>query len=89
MLLIQAFRKKFIIPEFDVFAQKINGIYDAVQNNSGGKVAICCLFVLMQNNSSAAELLVVTLLDVKLIVAVVLSCTLASGCRLHPPAGQV
>lgn len=89
MLLIQAFRKKFIIPEFDVFAQKINGIYDAVQNNNGGKVATCCLFALMQNNSSAAELLVVTLLHVKLIVTVVLLCILALGCGLHPPAGQV
>lgn len=38
VLLIQAFRRKFIIPEFDVFAQKINKIYDAVENNSDGKV---------------------------------------------------
>ncbi|XP_049893397.1 glutaminase 2b isoform X2 [Epinephelus moara] len=39
VLLIQAFRKKFIIPEFDVFAQKINEIYNTVQNQSDGKVA--------------------------------------------------
>lgn len=39
VLLIQAFRKKFIIPEFDVFAQKINEIYNTVQNQSEGKVA--------------------------------------------------
>ncbi|XP_076597229.1 glutaminase 2b [Chaetodon auriga] len=39
VLLIQAFRKKFIIPEFDVFAQKINEIYNRVQNQSDGKVA--------------------------------------------------
>uniref|UniRef100_A0A671UY83 glutaminase n=1 Tax=Sparus aurata TaxID=8175 RepID=A0A671UY83_SPAAU len=39
VLLIQAFRKKFIIPEFDVFAQKINEIYTRVQTQSDGKVA--------------------------------------------------
>ncbi|KAI3369355.1 hypothetical protein L3Q82_007594 [Scortum barcoo] len=39
VLLIQAFRKKFIIPEFDVFAQKINEIYKTLQNQSEGKVA--------------------------------------------------
>ncbi|KAI9548873.1 hypothetical protein NQZ68_003407 [Dissostichus eleginoides] len=39
VLLIQAFRKKFIIPEFDVFAQKINEIYNAVQTQIDGKVA--------------------------------------------------
>uniref|UniRef100_A0A665V3W7 glutaminase n=1 Tax=Echeneis naucrates TaxID=173247 RepID=A0A665V3W7_ECHNA len=39
VLLIQAFRKKFIIPEFDVFAQKINEIYDRVQKQDDGTVA--------------------------------------------------
>ncbi|XP_069003990.1 glutaminase 2b isoform X1 [Embiotoca jacksoni] len=39
VLLIQAFRKRFIIPEFDVFSQKINEIYKTVQNISDGKVA--------------------------------------------------
>ncbi|XP_068450755.1 glutaminase 2b [Clinocottus analis] len=39
VLLIQAFRKKFIIPEFDVFARKINKIYDTVQSQCDGKVA--------------------------------------------------
>ncbi|KAM4588294.1 glutaminase 2b isoform 2-T2 [Odontesthes bonariensis] len=39
VLLIQAFRKKFIIPEFDVFVQKIDEIYKAVQNQKDGKVA--------------------------------------------------
>ncbi|XP_032404316.1 glutaminase 2b isoform X2 [Xiphophorus hellerii] len=39
VLLIQAFRKKFIIPEFDVFAEKINEIYKTVQEQSDGKVA--------------------------------------------------
>ncbi len=43
VLLIQAFRKKFIIPEFDVFAQKIDEIYNTVQKQSDGKVCICCL----------------------------------------------
>lgn len=41
MLLIQAFRKKFIIPEFDVFVKKINKIYDAVENSGDGKVSVC------------------------------------------------
>ncbi|XP_074497580.1 glutaminase 2b [Sebastes fasciatus] len=39
VLLIQAFRKKFIIPEFDVFAQKIDEIYNTVENQVDGKVA--------------------------------------------------
>uniref|UniRef100_A0A3B3VPF8 glutaminase n=1 Tax=Poecilia latipinna TaxID=48699 RepID=A0A3B3VPF8_9TELE len=39
VLLIQAFRKKFIIPEFDVFAEKINEIYKTDQEQSDGKVA--------------------------------------------------
>ncbi|KAM4582285.1 glutaminase 2b [Fundulus diaphanus] len=39
VLLIQAFRKKFIIPEFDVFAHKINEIYKTVQEQRDGKVA--------------------------------------------------
>ncbi|KAM9409520.1 glutaminase 2b [Pholidichthys leucotaenia] len=39
VLLIQAFRKKFIIPEFDVFIQKINEIYQRVQKETDGKVA--------------------------------------------------
>ncbi|XP_040890773.1 glutaminase 2b [Toxotes jaculatrix] len=39
VLLIQAFRKKFIIPGFDVFAQKINEIYNRVEKQSDGKVA--------------------------------------------------
>lgn len=41
MLLIQAFRRKFIIPEFDVFVKKINKIYDAVEKSSDGKVSVC------------------------------------------------
>lgn len=41
VLLIRAFRKKFVIPEFDVFAQKINEIYNVVQNSSDGKVTQC------------------------------------------------
>ncbi|KAL0977934.1 hypothetical protein UPYG_G00163480 [Umbra pygmaea] len=39
VLLIQAFRKKFIIPEFDSFIAKIDQIYDTVQRNHGGHVA--------------------------------------------------
>ncbi|CAK6952740.1 glutaminase 2b isoform X1 [Scomber scombrus] len=39
ILLIQAFRQKFIIPEFDVFAQKINEIYHTVQKQNDGVVA--------------------------------------------------
>uniref|UniRef100_A0A7N6BJV4 glutaminase n=1 Tax=Anabas testudineus TaxID=64144 RepID=A0A7N6BJV4_ANATE len=39
VLLIQAFRKKFIIPEFDEFTQKIDEIYNTVQNQNDGKVA--------------------------------------------------
>ncbi|KAK0151481.1 Glutaminase kidney isoform, mitochondrial [Merluccius polli] len=39
LLLIQAFRKKFIIPEFDAFAKKINEIYKTVEKQSDGQVA--------------------------------------------------
>uniref|UniRef100_A0A3P8YTW7 glutaminase n=1 Tax=Esox lucius TaxID=8010 RepID=A0A3P8YTW7_ESOLU len=39
VLLIQAFRKKFIIPEFDTFITKIDQIYDTVQRNNSGQVA--------------------------------------------------
>ncbi|XP_055016471.1 glutaminase 2b isoform X2 [Boleophthalmus pectinirostris] len=39
VLLIQAFRKKFIIPEFDIFAKQINEIYDTVEKQTEGKVA--------------------------------------------------
>ncbi|XP_034021943.1 glutaminase kidney isoform, mitochondrial-like isoform X1 [Thalassophryne amazonica] len=39
VLLIQAFRKNFVIPEFDIFTQKINEIYKRVQRQTDGKVA--------------------------------------------------
>ncbi|XP_059925272.1 glutaminase 2b isoform X1 [Gadus macrocephalus] len=39
LLLIQAFRKKFIIPEFDAFAKKINEIYKTVEKQRDGNVA--------------------------------------------------
>lgn len=39
VLLIQAFRKKFIIPEFDLFAKKINEIYNKGERQTDGKVA--------------------------------------------------
>ncbi|KAM4613321.1 glutaminase kidney isoform, mitochondrial-like isoform 2-T2 [Polymixia lowei] len=39
VLLIQAFRKKFIIPEFDSFAKKIDEIYNIVQKQNNGQVA--------------------------------------------------
>ncbi|XP_075997232.1 glutaminase 2b [Genypterus blacodes] len=41
VLLIQAFRKKFIIPEFDIFTEKINEIYNMVQKQTDGRVADC------------------------------------------------
>uniref|UniRef100_A0A4W5P7N1 glutaminase n=1 Tax=Hucho hucho TaxID=62062 RepID=A0A4W5P7N1_9TELE len=40
VLLIQAFRKKFIIPEFDSFVSKIDQIYNTVQKNHNGHVAV-------------------------------------------------
>uniref|UniRef100_A0A4W5RKH8 glutaminase n=2 Tax=Hucho hucho TaxID=62062 RepID=A0A4W5RKH8_9TELE len=40
VLLIQAFRKKFIIPEFDTFVTKIDQIYNTVQKNHDGHVAV-------------------------------------------------
>lgn len=43
VLLLQAFRREFIIPEFDVFAKKINRIYDAVEDSGDGKVGVVTL----------------------------------------------
>ncbi|XP_071017814.1 glutaminase liver isoform, mitochondrial-like isoform X1 [Oncorhynchus clarkii lewisi] len=40
VLLIQAFRKKFIIPEFESFVSKIDEIYNTVQKNHSGHVAV-------------------------------------------------
>ncbi|KAM9829222.1 glutaminase kidney isoform, mitochondrial [Syngnathus typhle] len=39
MLLTKAFRKMFIIPDFQVFTQKINEMYDSAQRQDGGQVA--------------------------------------------------
>ncbi|XP_077404994.1 glutaminase kidney isoform, mitochondrial isoform X1 [Vanacampus margaritifer] len=39
MLLTKAFRKMFIIPDFQAFTQKINEIYDSAQKQDGGQVA--------------------------------------------------
>uniref|UniRef100_A0A3Q1K350 glutaminase n=1 Tax=Anabas testudineus TaxID=64144 RepID=A0A3Q1K350_ANATE len=39
MLLTKAFRKKFIIPDFEEFAQQINKMYDSAQRQEGGQVA--------------------------------------------------
>ncbi|CAN9511876.1 unnamed protein product [Ophioblennius macclurei] len=38
-LMMKAFKKKFIIPEFDEFTRKINEIYQTVSKESDGKVA--------------------------------------------------
>ncbi|CAK6957531.1 glutaminase kidney isoform%2C mitochondrial-like isoform X2 [Scomber scombrus] len=39
MLLTKAFRKKFIIPNFDEFTQQVNKMYDRAQLQEGGQVA--------------------------------------------------
>ncbi|XP_029011801.1 glutaminase liver isoform, mitochondrial-like [Betta splendens] len=39
MLLTKAFRKKFIIPEFEEYAQQINRMYDSAQRQEAGQVA--------------------------------------------------
>ncbi|XP_012681943.1 glutaminase kidney isoform, mitochondrial-like [Clupea harengus] len=39
VLLTQAFRKKFIIPDFETFVSHINEIYYSVQRQDGGQVA--------------------------------------------------
>ncbi|XP_077578678.1 glutaminase kidney isoform, mitochondrial isoform X1 [Stigmatopora nigra] len=39
MLLTKAFRKMFIIPDFQVFTQKINELYESAQQEDGGQVA--------------------------------------------------
>ncbi|XP_053173388.1 glutaminase kidney isoform, mitochondrial-like isoform X2 [Scomber japonicus] len=39
MLLTKAFRKKFIIPNFDEFTQRVNQMYDRAQLQEGGQVA--------------------------------------------------
>lgn len=39
MLLTKAFKKKFIIPNFEEFTQQIDKIYDSAQQQEGGQVA--------------------------------------------------
>ncbi|XP_036389763.1 glutaminase kidney isoform, mitochondrial-like [Megalops cyprinoides] len=39
ILLTQAFRKKFIIPDFEAFVSNINRIYESAQRQEGGQVA--------------------------------------------------
>ncbi|XP_018556674.1 LOW QUALITY PROTEIN: glutaminase kidney isoform, mitochondrial [Lates calcarifer] len=39
MLLTKAFRKKFIIPNFEEFTQQIDKMYDSAQQQEGGQVA--------------------------------------------------
>nr|XP_057907294.1 glutaminase kidney isoform, mitochondrial-like isoform X1 [Doryrhamphus excisus] len=39
MLLTKAFRKMFIIPDFEVFTEKINEMYENAQQQDGGQVA--------------------------------------------------
>ncbi|XP_077368771.1 glutaminase kidney isoform, mitochondrial-like [Festucalex cinctus] len=39
MLLTKAFRKMFVIPDFQAFTQKIDKIYDSAQQQDGGQVA--------------------------------------------------
>ena len=39
ILLIKAFRKKFIIPNFDEFTQRVNKMYDRAQLQEGGQVS--------------------------------------------------
>ncbi|XP_078084738.1 glutaminase kidney isoform, mitochondrial-like isoform X2 [Mustelus asterias] len=39
VLLTQAFRRKFVIPDFDIFASHIDGLYESAKKMSGGKVA--------------------------------------------------
>ncbi|XP_072349825.1 glutaminase kidney isoform, mitochondrial-like isoform X2 [Scyliorhinus torazame] len=39
VLLTQAFRKKFVIPDFEVFSSHINRLYDNARKSTSGKVA--------------------------------------------------
>ncbi|XP_060683360.1 glutaminase a isoform X2 [Hemiscyllium ocellatum] len=39
VLLTQAFRRKFVIPDFEIFASHIDGLYESAKKMSGGKVA--------------------------------------------------
>ncbi|XP_067843849.1 glutaminase kidney isoform, mitochondrial-like isoform X2 [Heptranchias perlo] len=39
VLLTQAFRRKFVIPDFEIFASHIDGLYESAKKLSGGKVA--------------------------------------------------
>ncbi|XP_043548805.1 glutaminase a isoform X2 [Chiloscyllium plagiosum] len=39
VLLTQAFRRKFVIPDFEIFASHIDGLYENAKKMSGGKVA--------------------------------------------------
>ncbi|XP_078407989.1 glutaminase kidney isoform, mitochondrial-like isoform X1 [Cetorhinus maximus] len=39
VLLTQAFRRKFVIPDFEIFASHIDGLYESAKKMTGGKVA--------------------------------------------------
>ena len=39
MLLTKAFKKKFIIPNFQEFTQEINKLFDSAQRQEGGQVS--------------------------------------------------
>ncbi|XP_048449222.1 glutaminase kidney isoform, mitochondrial-like, partial [Rhincodon typus] len=39
VLLTQAFRRKFVIPDFEIFASHIDGLHESAKKMSGGKVA--------------------------------------------------
>ncbi|XP_072903074.1 glutaminase kidney isoform, mitochondrial isoform X1 [Hemitrygon akajei] len=39
VLLTQAFRRKFVIPEFEIFTSHIDGLYEIAKRMTGGKVA--------------------------------------------------
>ncbi|XP_076022840.1 glutaminase kidney isoform, mitochondrial-like [Genypterus blacodes] len=39
MLLTKAFKRKFVIPDFEVFANQINQMYDSAQHQEAGQVA--------------------------------------------------
>lgn len=88
MLLTQAFRKKFVIPDFQSFCAHIDDLYDNAKNLSGGQVSAGGGAVTMTTEHSNAVLLSCTS-QINPVPNIFLLLCDAAGGGLHPPAGPL
>lgn len=76
VLLTQAFRRKFVIPDFMSFTSNIDKLYEKAKNLSGGQVRNSLYLSLLHTHTVHLD-------------HVLLSPPPSAGCRLHSSAGQV